>query len=314
MSTSSSSTAQARGATSRRSEVGAGSPAVAGAPTSPVRKVPLRMAARRLTVLRVEDLSRSMRRVVLGGPELSGFVSDGPIDHFKLFFPDASGALVMPRLDEERWVNRDDPGLVYRDYTVRTFGVPALTHDAAVDELVVDLAVHDHGPAGRWAGQAAPGQELGTLGPRSTKAAPLDRDWYVLAGDETGLPGVLNWLDRLPEQAPVQVLLEVDGPADEVELPARAATTVTWLHRNGAPAGSTSLLSDAVAAADFGARAAGESTGTGLGWVWAAAEASAVRAIRTHVTAERGLDRSSFAMTGFWRLGVENFDHHSPEA
>ena len=40
----------------------------------------------------------------------------------------------------------------------------------------------------------------------------------------------------------------------------------------------------------------------------------AVRAIRRHVVNDRGLDRTSFAMTGYWRYGVANFDHKSAEA
>ena len=40
-----------------------------------------------LDVARVEQLSRSMVRIVLTGPELEGFASFGFDDHVKMFFP-----------------------------------------------------------------------------------------------------------------------------------------------------------------------------------------------------------------------------------
>lgn len=264
------------------------------------------LVARRLTVQRVTDLSAHMRRVVLGGPDLAGFASDGPTDHAKVFFPadpdDAASATpALPVVEDGRWVNRDDPHLVCRDYTVRTFRPGS-------GEVTLDMVVHEHGPAGRWAAQARPGQVLGLLGPKSSKVPPLDRDWYVLAVDQTGLPALTNWLERIAAGARVQAFIEVGGPEDEQELPARERAEVTWLHRGDRAPGTTTLLPDAVAVAPFG------DVTDGSGWVWAAAEASVLRAIRTHVSTERGVDRTSFAMTGYWRRGVANFDHKSPDA
>lgn len=277
---------------------GTGVPAtVPGA--SPIHRIVLDPRVRRLTVGRVEDLSRSLRRVVLTGEELHDFVALGPTDHAKVFFPALPGGpLDLPVIDGGRWTDRDDPRFLCRDYTIRT-------HHPDAGELVLDMAVHGHGPAGRWAAQASAGQELGLYGPKTSKIPPMDRDWYVLGADETGLPALTNWLEQLPSAAGVQAFVEVDSPEDEVDLPTRDGVTVTWLHRNGAEAGTTALLADAVAR--------GLAAVHGPGWVWAGAEASVVRTIRGLVTA-RGLDKTSFAMTGYWRRGVANFDHKSPEA
>ncbi|WP_182112714.1 MULTISPECIES: siderophore-interacting protein [unclassified Actinotalea] len=265
-----------------------------------VRRVRLPMAARRLVVRRVAELSPTMRRIALGGPDLAGFEAHGPADHLKVFFPEEPGAEVtLPVLEDGRWTNRDDPGLVCRDYTVRTVA-------AGSEELIVDMVVHEHGPAGRWAAQAEPGQVLGTLGPRGSMLMPLDRDTYLLAADETGVPALLNWLDRLPPSASVRAFVEVGGPGEELDLPDRAGTVVTWLHRDGAEPGTTTLLPDAVGAALLTRPA-------GTLWAWAAGEVAAVRAIRGHLAAV-GVDRDSFAMTGYWRRGEANFDHHAPDA
>ncbi|MBX9244039.1 siderophore-interacting protein [Actinotalea ferrariae] len=264
---------------------------------SPVRKIPLDLRLRRLAVRRVLDLSPSIRRVALGGPDLAGFECHGPSDHAKVFFPpEPDGDLVLPELAD--WSGRQDPRHVVREYTVRTY-VPSS------DELVLDMAVHAHGPAGRWAAQADVGRELGVLGPKTSKVGPTDRAWYLLVADETGLPALTNWLERLPAGPRVHAFVEVGGPQDEVRLPQRAGVDVTWLHRGDAEAGTTRLLADAVAALPV--------PDGGPGWVWAGAEAGAVRAVRRDLT-ERGVDRKSLSMTGYWRLGVANFDHKSPEA
>lgn len=261
-----------------------------------MQRIALDARMRRLTVQRVADLSPSLRRVVLGGPELDGFACHGPTDHAKVVFPDEPGMpLRLP--DLATWGGRQDPAFVCRDYTVRTYR-------PATGELVLDMAVHAHGPAGRWAAQAAPGDELGVYGPKTSKLPPVDRAWYLLLADETGLPAVQNWLEQLPADRPVRVVAEVDGPADEIALPARDGVEVVWAHRHGAPAGTSTALAAAVAAVDL--------PDAGPGWVWAGAEAGAVRGVR-RALADRGVDRSWLSMTGYWRFGVANFDHKAPE-
>lgn len=250
-----------------------------------------------LTVDRVTELSRAMRRVTLTGG-LAGFAALAATDHAKVFFPAAGASSpAMPLLTDGHWANRADPRLVYRDYTVRAFRPEQ-------GEVDLDMVLHTHGPAGRWAARARTGQRLGLLGPRSSTMRPLDREWYLLAADETGLPATANWLERLPSSARVQVYLEVGGPEDEVALPVHDGATITWVHRGATAPGASTLLVEAVA---------GSSLGTGSGYVWAAADASQVRAIRADVRA-RGIAGDSSSTTGYWRLGVPDFDHKSPEA
>lgn len=265
--------------------------------TSPTQRIALDARLRHLTVRTVTTLSSAMRRVELEGPDLDGFECFGPSDHAKVFFPtEPGGTPELPELTDGRFTNRQDPRYVCRDYTVRTW-------DPAAGALVLDMATHPHGPAGRWAAAAEPGHTLGVYGPKTSKLPPMDRAWYLLVADETGLPALTNWLERLPAEARVLALAEVDDADAQVPLP--SGSPVTWLHRDGAAAGSTTLLADTVAALDLDV--------TAPGWVWAGAEARAVQAVRRVVT-DRGIDRSSCSMTGYWRLGTANFDHKSPEA
>lgn len=82
------------------------------------------LVRRTLSVTRAERLTPRMIRLALSGPELQGFVSGAPDDHFKLFVPDAGGESVG------------------RDYTPR--------HNDG-QELIVDVYDHPGGPAADWA-------------------------------------------------------------------------------------------------------------------------------------------------------------------
>src|SRR5271154_1252706 len=116
--------------------------AVAAPPADPRSPQRVRHEPRRrtLTITQVEKIAAHMIRVTLTG-DLEGFVSLGFDDHIKLFFPDgttnAEGAPNMPG----------------RDFPPRRYAPAANT-------LEVDFAIHDAGPATRWAAQAAPGQQL----------------------------------------------------------------------------------------------------------------------------------------------------------
>src|SRR6202451_1951757 len=120
-------------------------------PRSPqrVRHEPRRRA---LTVKQVEKIAAHMIRITLTG-DLDGFKSLGFDDHIKLFFPDgtsnAEGA----------------PNMLGRDFTPRRY-------DPANNPLAIDFAIHDAGPATRWAEQAQPGQTLDIGGPRGFFVIP----------------------------------------------------------------------------------------------------------------------------------------------
>lgn len=97
---------------------------------------------------------------------------------------------------------------------------------------------------------------------------------------------------------------EVPGPEHEQVFETAADATVTWLHRGDAPAYSTDLLERAVRAAQLP---------PGLGFAWVAGEANALKPIRRHLRAERGLDRHQVDVDGYWKRGVANHDHHEGE-
>ncbi|HWI73716.1 MAG TPA: siderophore-interacting protein [Baekduia sp.] len=262
-----------------------------------VDRVRHELRLRLLEVASAEDLTPHLRRIVLRG-DLDGFASAAPDDHIKLIFPvDGEPAPRMPELGPAGLARPDGTAAPMRDYTPRAF-------DVAAGTLTVDMVVHGDGPASSWAAAARPGSLVGQAGPRGSRVVSDDFDWWLLAGDETGLPAIARRLEELPAGARAIVLIEVDGPADELTLATGADLRLTWLHRDGAPAGTTDLLEDAIR--DL-------ALPVGDGFAWIGCESSTAGRLRTHLREDRGLPKAYTKVTGYWRLGAA--DHHDlPEA
>lgn len=250
-----------------------------------------------LEAVNVERITPRMVRVDFGGPDIAGLRSDNFADHVKLWFPDPdTGEHVLPVVEDDRCLNFRAPGVIYRDYTVRRF-------DAEAGLLTIDFVVHDHGPGGRWAAAAKPGDRLGVLGPRGTVYYP-DYSHHVLLADETALPAAARRIEELPRDASVTAFFEVADAAEEQELDAPRGAEITWLHRNGAAPGTTDLLLRALEKTELPAEGV---------FVWVGGEADALKPIR-RLLKERGLVRGrDFEVDGYWRRGVSNLDHHAAD-
>src|SRR5262245_52006662 len=128
--------------------------AIATEETDPLapRRVRHETRRRALTVKQVDRLTPHMIRVTLSGSELEGLTSLGFDDHVKLFFPNGTNANGEPQNDA-------------RDYTPRRY-------DAKAQTLEVDFAIHDAGPATKWASEVKAGQTLNIGGPRGSMVVP----------------------------------------------------------------------------------------------------------------------------------------------
>ncbi|MFB7028945.1 MULTISPECIES: SIP domain-containing protein [unclassified Streptomyces] len=261
---------------------------------SPRSVVTFPIVLRELTVLRAENLTPGMRRLTLGGPQLDAFVKDGlelPAlrtegfdDHVKFFFADETGRLVLPR-QQVSSLDWSDGRPVAKDYT-------PVGHDADKGEIVFDFVRHDGGVASTWAENAAPGDSAWIAGPKMSHSHPEGADWILVVGDETALPAIGRWLAEMPEGTKARVFIEVGEDSHRQELPTKADAEIVWLSRNGAPAGTTDLLEQAVRAADW-------LPGTVFAWV--AGEAVTLKGIRRHLATERRVPREQTHITGYWR-------------
>jgi len=239
------------------------------------RRVRHELRRRMLTVQRVEKIAAHMVRVTLTG-DLTGFVSLGFDDHLKLFFPDGTTN------------SEGAPNVLGRDFTPRRY-------DPAASTLAVDFAIHDAGPATRWAAQAASGQTVAVGGPRGSFIIPTAFDWHLLIGDETALPAIARRLEELPGGTRVVVLAEVDGRADELTFKTEADVTVTWAYRSGATAGASDVLAKTLKALP---RPGGDY------YAWVACESLIAKALRRQLIAEHGANPKWLRAAGYWRRGA----------
>ncbi|QPC42615.1 siderophore-interacting protein [Kaustia mangrovi] len=249
---------------------------------------------RELTVLGIRDVTPRMRRITFAGEDLESYAAGGL--HIKILIPPpgigtpewptvaASGLPVWP--EEER-----RPAV--RTYTVRRV-------DPRAGEMDIDFVIHgDGGPGTTFALRAARGDRLGIIGPGGGEVP--EADWYLLAGDETALPAIARILETLPREARGTALIEVADAGEDQALAHPPGMAVRWLHRDGAPAGTTDLVVEAVrqvAWPEDGARV----------FAWAGAEYAAFRALRRHWREEIGLDRSQHLAVGYWRRGTPQGD------
>jgi NADPH-dependent ferric siderophore reductase len=166
-----------------------------------------------------------------------------------------------------------------RTYTVR---------DWDGERLTIDFVVHgDEGVAGPWAAAAKPGDTLELRGPGGAYTPDPAADWHLMIGDPSVVPAISASLARVPEGRLVHVLLQGDGPEDEQPLESPGDLRVQWLHGGG-----EERLADAVRELDWPA---------GAVHAFVHGEASAVRALRRHLLAERGLPRESVSISGYWK-------------
>ncbi|MBG0717225.1 siderophore-interacting protein [Microbacterium sp. 2C] len=251
---------------------------------------------RELTVVDTFDISASMRRIVIGGPQLDGFrtddhelpplVTSGFDDEIKVFFPDPlTGELHLP-IQRDRVIEWPrDPRPVARTYTVRAF-------DADRQRLELDFVLHGTGVASTWARTCEAGDRIHIAGPKMSLLHPADTDWLLIAGDDTAIPAIARWLEEVPDDLPAEVFIEVGGTADEQAIETGAHVTVTWVHRGPVPAGTTTHLADAVQAVRWR---------DGRPFAWVAGETLAIKPIRRWLREEKALAPERVEVTGYWR-------------
>lgn len=239
---------------------------------------------RLLDVVGVSDITPTMRRITLKG-DMDGFASPGHADHIKVFiFP----AGVAPHLPPEggEFAAAERPQM--RDYTPRAWDVDKGTLD-------IDFVLHGDGPASGWAAQAKIGQKLLIGGPRGSLIVPSAFDWYLLIGDETAIPALARRIAELPAQARVLAIVEVDNVSEHQPFPGEADVSLTYVYRNGAAPGSTSLMLDRLKVTSFPA---------GTAFAYVAGEAVMSKAVRAHLTDARGFNPEYVKAAGYWALGV----------
>jgi NADPH-dependent ferric siderophore reductase len=202
-------------------------------------------------------------------------------------------------LDELAWTRGQDlvlelpmrgGAIARRHYTIRNL-------DPAAKTLAIDFVLHGSSPAGDWVRGVQPGDSIAAAGPRGHTYIH-EADWHLFIGDETCIPGIAAMIEGLPRGEKASAFLEVAGDDERQSIGGDAQ--VTWLSRDGAPAGPSRILYDAVERFTFP---------PGRGHAYVIGETSNVRAIRQRLIA-RGLGKDQTCAEGYWRPGrIGGHDH-----
>ena len=206
--------------------------------------------------------------------------------------PDLAEMNWRPGQDLVLSLPKPDGSIARRHYTIRAL---------AKTDLDIDFVLHGDSPATRWARNAAPGARIEAQGPRGRTSVHVGAAHHYFVGDEACLPGIFAMAEALPSDAKAILLLEIGDGADKQEMTTTPpGVALTWVSRQGARPGPSSLLLDrlkAIAPDPAGAHS------------YIIGETSNVRAQR-HYLVERGFTRDQITAEGYWRPGrIGGHDH-----
>ncbi|TCM53211.1 NADPH-dependent ferric siderophore reductase [Rhizobium sp. PP-F2F-G48] len=251
-------------------------PTVNHSPPPQIDRVRHVLARRTLSVVAIAHVTPAMLRITLAGDEIAGFSSLSPDDHVKIIFSAEADR-------EER-----------RDYTPRRF-------DAETGRLDIDFAVHDAGPATRWAVNARVGDALRIGGPRGSAVISPEVKRWLLIGDETALPAIGRRIEEAAGDYVITSLVAVANPREKQSFETQASLRDLWAFRPLSAANDPAPLLDLLETITIEPDT----------FVWIAAEASVTRALRGEVE-RRGLPQGWLRAAGYWVMGKadaqEKFD------
>ena len=182
-----------------------------------------------LTLRHSEPVNLHLQRLHFHCPALASDEDDQADDNLLLVLAQADAQGQWPALERAP----------QRTYTVR-----ARQHD----NVVVDVYLHGDGLMAGWAANAQPGATL-LARPLPRSGAYLraaDYPHHVLLGDDSALPLIGRWLERLPEGISAQAFIEVADANARQALAEDEDIAIQWLERNGFSASQSQLLEDAL--------------------------------------------------------------------
>jgi NADPH-dependent ferric siderophore reductase len=252
-------------------------------------------------VVRSEQLTPHMLRLVLGGPGFDTFTPNEFTDAYvKLVI--VHPGIDVASLPQPLTIDSFSELPQEKRPTVRTYTVRRA--DPQRREICIDFVIHgEHGVAGPWAVAAQPGQPAYLMGPSGAYAPDPAADWHLMAGDEAAIPAISAALEALPDNAIGHVFIEVAGPEDELELTRPDGVELHWIYRGG----RADLVPDDQAGDHAPLIAAVKECPwlPGQVQVFIHGEAQAVmHNLRPYIRKERGVDAKwASSISGYWRRG-----------
>lgn len=242
-------------------------------------------------VVEVKRLSPSLVRVVLGGPGLDSFESNGFADQYvnAMFLPEGAPYTVPFNEDAVRELDRSLRP-VGRRYTIRKW-------DAEKRQVTIDFVTHgDVGFAGKWASNAQVGDKLQISPPGGAYSPDPTADGHLLVGDESAIPAIALSLELLEPGAQAIAVLIVDDAENEIPLDSAAQVETIWVHRKADPENNAQLLQTVQSL----------TLPQGRVHVFVHGEAAEVRSVRKHLLADRGIPKDGNSISPYWRRNLSD--------
>lgn len=238
------------------------------------------------TVVAADDLSPTLRRVVLGGA-FDGFGSHGG-DQFVYAIVPRDGAGELP------------DGFVLAGMTEHHTAAYYTIRRWDPIRRQVELWMVRHGRAvgvGAWAERCRIGERVALWGPRRGAPRPPDATRHLLLADDSGLAAVAARLEELPAGHTALVLAETLDPGSEVKLTDDLGVEVRWSHRHAEEPGTGHHLLRALGALGLEHQDLSDLS------VFGAGERTEVAALRRHLRRQLRIPATHVHLTAYWQRG-----------
>ncbi|MCA9832665.1 MAG: siderophore-interacting protein [Thermomicrobiales bacterium] len=231
-------------------------------------------------------------RVTLTSETFQGINFGAPDDDVRVAIPldlDAQlGELSYQYEPEFKVIYPDDaPKYEIKAYTIRRY-------DPELNEIDLEVALHDKGHGDYWARNCQPGQTVLVAGTWGSFDYEGQMDHLVLFGDETALPAISHLIEKQTWAPAITVVAEVKNEEERLDFtPVEGVNlAVHWLYRRDAKPGKNDVLMN-------GLRELIPLHTNGL--YWGMGESATMRGIRHYLGEELGVHKKALNLGGYWK-------------
>lgn len=239
-----------------------------------------------------QEITPRYVRITLTAPEFDVIHFISPDDDVRIAIPielDAiPGDLRVQYEPEYKAIYPEDaPPYEIKAYTIRRL-------DPELKELDVEVAIHNQGHGVHWAQNAKPGQEVLVAGAWGSYMYEGDLEHVVLIGDETAMPAIRHWIERLNAPQSATVIAEVLNEDEHLPIHQNEGVNVEvhWVYRRDLPPGKNDVLLNAVKE---------HITKQPNTLYWGAGESATLREIRRYLVGELGIHPKATQLGGYWK-------------
>lgn len=230
-------------------------------------------------VTEIGRLTPTVMRVVAEPAGKTRAESQGLVGEYIRLITGKQGEILPEPLrakDKVRW----DLPTKSTKYTVRSY-------NEETGALEINIVLHKTGAGSSWARTVKVGDPVHLLGPKSGYEISDDYEFYLFAGDETGLPGMARWIESMPYDARGVAFIEVAGPDSHQQIDAPENFEVVWVDST-----QPGALADAVQFYPLP---------QGAIFTWFAGESASIHPLRRWARRELEVPKGHGYSKGYWK-------------